>query len=231
MLTKTTLQSGKRAATWLPSPALALAIVALVVALAGTSLAAFSLPANSVGASQIRNRSITNSKLQDGLVTSGKLHNRAVTSVKIAGSAVTSGKLQAAAVTSVKLRDAAVTSGKLQNGAITSAKLAPSAITATNVPAGAGVKLTYTFGQVSVSPGQGLSAHVSCPGGNNVVGGGMTAGATSVVTNDSAPFNSQARTWTGSVADSWGVFVTNTDTTAAHDVGIYAICIVASTVR
>ncbi len=233
MLTNGLLQPAKRslANRRLPSPALAIAVTALVIALGGTSLAAFNLPTNSVGTNQLRARAVSNSKLQDRVVTDAKLRNQAVTSLKLADSAVTNGKLHDGAVTSGKLRDAAVTSRKLEDGAVTSAKLAPFAITRTNVPAGAGVSVSYTFGQVSVGPGQAISAHVPCAGGSTVAGGGVTAGATSVVINDSAPFNSQAGTWTGGVADSWGVFVTNTDNTAAYNVGVYAICIIASAVH
>jgi hypothetical protein len=56
-----------------PSPALIISLIALIVALGGTSYAAFSLPSNSVGAAQLRN----------GAVTTRKLHNRAVTAAKI----------------------------------------------------------------------------------------------------------------------------------------------------
>jgi hypothetical protein len=43
----------------------AIAITALIVALGGTSYAAFTLPANSVGTQQLRNSSITPVKLKD----------------------------------------------------------------------------------------------------------------------------------------------------------------------
>jgi hypothetical protein len=56
-----------------PSPAFVVAVVALFVALGGASYAAFSLPANSVGAKQ----------LKSGAVTSKKIATRAVTAAKI----------------------------------------------------------------------------------------------------------------------------------------------------
>src|SRR5580704_16067347 len=46
-----------------PSPALVVACVALVVALAGTSYAAFRLPANSVGTKQLQRGAVTKAKI------------------------------------------------------------------------------------------------------------------------------------------------------------------------
>jgi hypothetical protein len=72
-----------------PSPALVVAFVALVVALGGTSYAAFSLPKNSVGSKQIKNGAVTNSKLKKGAVTTGKIKNGTVTKSKINTSGLT----------------------------------------------------------------------------------------------------------------------------------------------
>ena len=46
-----------------PSPALVVALIALFVALGGTSYAAVTLPRNSVGTAQIRNRAVTQTKI------------------------------------------------------------------------------------------------------------------------------------------------------------------------
>src|SRR5262249_15786041 len=48
------------------SPSMAVALVALVVALGGTSYAAIKLPRNSVGNPQIRRSAVTGAKVQDG---------------------------------------------------------------------------------------------------------------------------------------------------------------------
>jgi hypothetical protein len=57
-----------------PSPALVVSIVALVVALGGTSYAASTWPQNSVGTKQLRNGAVTNTKIKDGAVTKAKLN-------------------------------------------------------------------------------------------------------------------------------------------------------------
>jgi hypothetical protein len=49
-----------------PSPALVVSVIALVVALGGTSYAAIKLPANSVGTKQIKKNAVTTAKVEDG---------------------------------------------------------------------------------------------------------------------------------------------------------------------
>jgi hypothetical protein len=76
-----------------PSPALVVAIVALVVALGGTSYAAFSLPKNSVGTKQLKNGAVTTNKIKNGAVTGSKMSFAGVTvpNALHAGSANTAG--------------------------------------------------------------------------------------------------------------------------------------------
>jgi Collagen triple helix repeat (20 copies) len=61
-----------------PSPALVVAVTALVIALGGTGYAAITLPANSVGTQQLKNRSVSTAKLQNGVVTSIKVKDRSL---------------------------------------------------------------------------------------------------------------------------------------------------------
>jgi hypothetical protein len=49
-----------------PSPALVTSIVALVVAMGGTSYAAIKLPRNSVGSAQLRRNAVTSAKVRNG---------------------------------------------------------------------------------------------------------------------------------------------------------------------
>lgn len=67
----------------LPSPAMIVAIVALVAALAGSAYAA-----KKIGSHQLKKNAVTTKKISDGAVTSGKLANGAVTSGKLAKGAV-----------------------------------------------------------------------------------------------------------------------------------------------
>jgi hypothetical protein len=72
-----------------PSPALVVSVVALIVALGGTSYAAFSLPNGSVGTPQLKNKAVTNAKLGPLSVGNAKIINGAVTASKINPSGLT----------------------------------------------------------------------------------------------------------------------------------------------
>ena len=84
---------------------MAVALLALAVALGGTSYAVTALPARSVGPEQIKPRAVTTGKLRDGAVSSRKLRRSAVTPAKLRRGAVTREKLRAGAVTSATVRD------------------------------------------------------------------------------------------------------------------------------
>lgn len=72
-----------------PSTAVVLALMALVIALGGTSYAAFSVPKNSVGTKQLKNRAVTTHKLGNRAVKTKQIANRAVTGAKLNLSGVT----------------------------------------------------------------------------------------------------------------------------------------------
>jgi hypothetical protein len=54
-----------------PSPALVIAVLALVVAMGGTGYAALKLPKNSVGSKQIKSNAVSSSKVKDGSLLAG----------------------------------------------------------------------------------------------------------------------------------------------------------------
>ena len=62
-----------------PSPALVVAFVALLIALGGTSFAAFRLPRNSVGTKQLKPNAVTASKIKNGAVTASKISTGGLT--------------------------------------------------------------------------------------------------------------------------------------------------------
>jgi hypothetical protein len=68
-----------RPPTHKPSPALIIAVIALIISVGGTSYAAVSIPANSVGPTQLRNQAVTTKKLRNGAVTAAKINPRNLT--------------------------------------------------------------------------------------------------------------------------------------------------------
>lgn len=66
-----------------PSAALIVATTALFVAMAGTGYSAFSVPANSVGTSQLKNGAVTSPKLHDGAVTDETIATHSITGDRI----------------------------------------------------------------------------------------------------------------------------------------------------
>jgi len=72
-----------------PSPATAISLVALFVALGGTSYAVTALPRDSVGSKQLRARAVKESDLGNRAVITRKLAGQAVTEAKLARGAVT----------------------------------------------------------------------------------------------------------------------------------------------
>lgn len=141
-----------------PSPALGVSIVALVVALGGTA-AAFSLPNGSVGTPQLKNKAVTNAKLGPGSVGTFKIKDGAVTAPKIN----TTGLTVPNAINAVNA--STLTSIQIVSG--------PNTTVPGNVPTGAGIAaqtVTCPTGKVAVS-------------GNEVNGGGNTVSENEVFIN------------------------------------------------
>lgn len=83
----------------MPSPALAVSLLALAVALGGTAYAGIMIPKNSVGAKQLKSGAVTSKKLKNGAVTASKLTNGAVTTKKIKNRNVTASKINTTGLT------------------------------------------------------------------------------------------------------------------------------------
>ena len=106
-------QSKKRRWLHVPSPAMIVACVALFIAMGGTSYAAATLAANSVGTKQLK--------------------KNAVTSAKIKSAAVTAAKVKDGTLTGAKVKDGTLTGAKVQDGTLTGADLAAGAVDTTKI--------------------------------------------------------------------------------------------------
>ena len=66
-----------------PSPALIISVIALVIALGGTSFAAFRLPAGSVRTRELANGAVSGAKIKRGAVTGSKVARNSLTGANI----------------------------------------------------------------------------------------------------------------------------------------------------
>lgn len=98
------MDKGKRR-RWLhiPSPAMIVACVALFIALGGTSYAAVTLAANSVGTKQLKKNAVTSAKIKRAAVTAAKVKNETLTGAKIKDASVTGADLAAGTVDTTKI--------------------------------------------------------------------------------------------------------------------------------
>jgi hypothetical protein len=164
-----------------PSPALVISVIALFVALGGTSYAAIHLPKNSVGSKQLKKNAVTGAKIKKGAVTSSKLANGSVTSSKIAtdavgtGSiapdAVTTGVLADKSVTTEKIADKAVTTGQIDDAAVGTTQLAAAAVTAGKLGS-----LTVRNATNTIPANSQLTITSSCNAGERIIGIGYVWG-------------------------------------------------------
>jgi hypothetical protein len=81
-----------------PSPAVCMALLALFVSLGGTTYAVTSLPRDSVGTRQLRDRSVTEDKLSGSAVITPKMATGAVTNRKIRRGTITGSRIAANAL-------------------------------------------------------------------------------------------------------------------------------------
>jgi hypothetical protein len=145
-----------------PSPSLVISIVALFVALGGTSYAALTLPRNSVGSAQIKKGSVTAKKIKKNAVTSAKVKNRSLKAVDFASGQIPRGPAgQTGAAGAQGLPGEATAFARVgadgtldagtpsQNKGIVQANVQHNAGTATATSTGVGV---YCFGGLGFAP-------------------------------------------------------------------------------
>ena len=166
-----------------PTPALIVGLIALVVALTGSALAA---PANTVKSKQIVDQAVKTKDIRDAAVTTPKLADAAVTTPKLANAAVTTPKLADNAVTTPKIADNAVDSAKIADFSVANADLAANAVTTDKIEdnqiasqdiadgaVGASeLRLTVRTAQVNIANNATGTLTKACEAGEQVISGG-----------------------------------------------------------
>jgi hypothetical protein len=193
-----------------PSPALVIALIALFVALGGSSYAAInSLPKNSVGSKQLKNNAVTGSKIKNGAVTAGKIN--------------TSGLTVPNATHATSSDSATNATNATHATSATTATSATSATNATNAAVAAslkGVQYVVSSAITNGASSQNTDTEV-CPAGTFVVAGGAfgSSGGTTQAINSSLPITSGGAT----APNAWRVDMNNSGASAAT-FNVYAIC-------
>jgi hypothetical protein len=183
------------------TPSGVVSVIALIVALGGTSYAAVSLPRNSVGAMQVRPNAVSSAKVRDGSLMARDFRAGQIPA-GVAGPAGAAGP------------------PGLKGPAGPAGPAGPDGAAA--LP-----KLVYRVSEISENP-PGTQAYGSavCDSGMHVVGGGVyTSGGLDQTVNSSGPTSFTGefhpRTWTAYV---------NNKATSPESFQVYAICTTASSV-
>lgn len=115
-----------------PSPALAVALLALFLALDGP--AAAQRAAKSISGSRLKSNSVTGAKIRNGSLTRSDLSSRTQAQLKVPGNrTVSATKLRPNAVGAAAIANDAVNTPDLNQGAVTSEKIANGAVGASKV--------------------------------------------------------------------------------------------------
>jgi hypothetical protein len=182
-----------------PSPALIISLIALFVALGGTTYAAANLPKNSVGTPQLKKNAVTAPKIKSGAVTAAKINTSGLT------------------VPSAVHATSANTATSATNA--TNATHSTSATTADTANALAGVQIV-AGPTVSLASGTQNDQIVTCPTGMVAIGGGQLNNSSDIAVSD----NSTEITTENTTDDSAQVFLNNGSAFSVNW-NAYAICI------
>jgi hypothetical protein len=110
-----------------------ISLIALFVALGGTSLAAVTLTKNSVGAKQIKKNAVRASEIKTNAVGASEIRRNAVAAGDIADNGVGGADLSDNSVASGELADNSVASGELADNSVGSGEVTDDSLTATDI--------------------------------------------------------------------------------------------------
>lgn len=149
-----------------PRPATGMSLLALVMAMGGTSIAGSVLSGSS-----LTNGSVTRNKIAKNAIDSPRLAGSAVTTSKLAAGAVNAARLAKAAVTAQAIAPGAITSPALGAGAVAASNLAPTAVSwkALGAQLVAAAPVALPVGTTSIVPATGTA---TCPAGTVAISGG-----------------------------------------------------------
>jgi hypothetical protein len=110
-----------------------ISVLALFVALGGTSFAAVQLSKNSVGAKQIKKNAVRASEIKSNAVGASEIRSNAVAGGDVADGTLGSGDLADNSVGSSELSDNSVGNGELANNSVGTGEVTDNALTASDI--------------------------------------------------------------------------------------------------
>jgi hypothetical protein len=197
-----------------PTPSMAVALTALVVALGGTSYAVTQLAANSVTSKAIKNQAVTRAKIKNDAVNAAKVGNGSLLGADLAADALTGREIKESTL-----------------GQVASAQSAAQATSATSAASSAALdKIVYRVASGTVpaagvdSTGQPITAHAgataTCDAGQHVTGGGVKV--------DDIDNSAVVDSYPDAGGSAWTSRVDNSDTSSSQPFIVYAICVASA---
>ena len=153
-----------------PSPALAIACLALFMALTGSAFAV-GIAKNSVRSAQIVDGTVRSIDLRDNAVNSPKIAPNAVGSEEIAENAVESPEVVQDSLTASDLGAASVASSEVADQSLTANDLGPSSVNASELGT-----VSLRTNSAKVAKGASGTVTVNCAAGEQVLSGGGQPG-------------------------------------------------------
>jgi Collagen triple helix repeat (20 copies) len=166
-------------------PATAIALLALFVALGGTSYAALSLPRNSVGSAQLKTGAVTAAKLAANAVTSAKIKDRTLVRADFAKGQLASAVGQTGPAGPAGQPGAAGPKGDTGVAGARGATGPPGAQGPSGPPGIADYNIQEVNSVPMTTKAQELT--VPCPEGDTILGGGQAANTRNVTFTSAGP--------------------------------------------
>ena len=182
----------------------AISMIALFVALGGTTYAAVTLPKNSVGSAQVKKNSLKAadigrnavgaSEIRSNAVRGGDVGDGSIGGLDIGDNAIGGSELADAVVGSAELVDDSVVLSKMADNSVGSAEVIDGSLGENDLQAGLldfpNVTVSYEIAAAALADGTTGSYDVTCPAGQQAIGGGSRGDTTDseyTITTSSRP--------------------------------------------
>ncbi len=173
----------------------AISMIALFVALGGTSIAAVSLSKNSVGSKQVKKNSLKAADIGRNAVGASEIRSNAVRGGDVGDGSIGSLDIGDNAIGAGELADNSVGSGEVIDGSLSKADLTPGLLDH-------GITVQFQQAAAALADNSSASYEVHCPAGQQAIGGGSRGDLTDseyTITTSSRPIIST--TASGAPAD------------------------------